>query len=45
MTELLSVTVTVKFATSAEDGVPVIAPVDEFKFSPAGSVPDVTAKL
>jgi hypothetical protein len=42
-----SVTVTVKLVepTKGPDGVPVIAPVLEFKLKPAGRLPTVTAQL
>jgi hypothetical protein len=42
-----SVTVTVKLVvpTKGPDGVPVIAPVPEFKLNPAGRLPTVTAQL
>ena len=38
-----SVTVTVKFTVPDTVGVPVIAPVDEFRLRPAGKLPVVTA--
>ena len=38
----LSVTVTVKLKGPAVVGVPVIAPVDAFRFKPGGSVPGGT---
>ena len=41
----VSVAVIVKLNVAADDGVPVIAPLDAFKDSPVGKLPAVTANV